>query len=73
MPLRRGRQVFFLAILTSVFNFSVFQYLHNARAPAMACYGCRSLPCLEANVAYLNLSLPESDEIVCKLPRVLEF
>lgn len=44
-------KVFFLAILTSVFNFSVFQYLHNA------------------NVAYLNLSSPESDEIACKLPR----
>ena len=29
-------QVFFLAILTSVFNFSVFQYLHNARAPDLA-------------------------------------
>ncbi|CAE7481164.1 unnamed protein product [Symbiodinium microadriaticum] len=44
-------KVFFLAILTSVFNFSVFQYLHNA------------------NVAYLNLSSPSSNEIVCKLPR----
>lgn len=29
-------QVFFLAILTSVFNFSVFQYLHNARASDLA-------------------------------------
>ncbi|CAJ1406756.1 unnamed protein product [Effrenium voratum] len=44
-------KVFFLAILTSVFNFSVFQYLHNA------------------NVAYLNLAAPLSEEIVCKLPR----
>lgn len=44
-------KVFFLAILTSVINFSVFQYLHNA------------------NVAYLNLSSPASEEIVCKLPR----
>ncbi|CAE7515118.1 unnamed protein product [Symbiodinium natans] len=44
-------KVFFLAILTSVFNFSVFQYLHNA------------------NVAYLNLASPSSNEIVCKLPR----
>ncbi|CAE7704689.1 unnamed protein product [Symbiodinium pilosum] len=44
-------KVFFLAILTSVFNFSVFQYLHNA------------------NVAYLNLSSPSYNEIVCKLPR----
>lgn len=55
-----------MAILTSVFNFSVFQYLHNAWAPT----NWPQSAALEANVAYLNLSSPESDEIVCKLPRV---